>query len=45
MERLQVLLCAADCSYFHVMGLNKFVFILHVRVCARPYCYYADEWM
>lgn len=40
MERLQVLLCAADCSYFHVMGLNKFVFILHVRMC-----YYADEWM
>lgn len=28
-----MLLCAVDCSYFHVMGLNKFVFIYCICEC------------
>lgn len=28
-----MLLCAVDCSYFHVMGLNTFVFIYCICEC------------
>lgn len=45
MERLQVLLCATDRSYLHVIRLEKCIFIYSMCVCLSASCYYVDEWL